>query len=173
MVKIIQYFMALFCLFCFSISVFAETGEKGIDDRVESLKKEVLELTRELSILEEELLFPTSTQVVIFVSMDEENSWMPSSIRLEVDGRMTASHVYAGREIKSMSAGGVQRLYQGNVKQGERKLKVVVQGKEPGSRDRYKREMLYEFEKENSSIFIEINLSENDDGLQITAKDWE
>ena len=43
---------------------------KSLDQEVQALKKEVLDLNRELFVLEEDLLFPANTQVAVFVSMD-------------------------------------------------------------------------------------------------------
>ena len=41
-----------------------------LDEQVQGLKDEVLDLNRELFLLEEELLFPANTQVAVFLSMD-------------------------------------------------------------------------------------------------------
>ena len=43
---------------------------RTLDEDVQDLKKQVLDLNRDLFLLEEELLFPANTQVAIFVSMD-------------------------------------------------------------------------------------------------------
>ena len=50
----------------------AESREefRSIDKDVQSLKKEVLDLNRDLFLLEEELLFPANSQVAFFISMD-------------------------------------------------------------------------------------------------------
>ena len=42
----------------------------GLDERVQQAKSDVIKLNRDLLVLEEELLFPASTQVALFVSMD-------------------------------------------------------------------------------------------------------
>ena len=50
----------------------AESRERfrGLDQDVQDLKKEVLDLNRDLFLLEEELLFPANSQVAFFISMD-------------------------------------------------------------------------------------------------------
>ena len=50
----------------------AESRDKfrQLDQDVQSLKKEVLDLNRDLFLLEEELLFPANSQVAFFISMD-------------------------------------------------------------------------------------------------------
>src|SRR5258706_7976012 len=42
---------------------------QGLDTRIQSLKQEALDAHRDLLVLEEELLFPASTQVAVFVSV--------------------------------------------------------------------------------------------------------
>ena len=44
-----------------------------LDETVQDLKKDVVDLNKELFVLEEELLFPANTQVAVFVSMDIAN----------------------------------------------------------------------------------------------------
>ena len=50
----------------------AESHERfrSLDENVQNLKKEVLDLNRDLFLLEEELLFPAKSQVAFFISMD-------------------------------------------------------------------------------------------------------
>src|SRR5688500_14665630 len=43
---------------------------RALDETVQDLKKDVVDLNKELFVLEEELLFPANTQVAVFVSMD-------------------------------------------------------------------------------------------------------
>ena len=43
---------------------------RGLDQEVQGLKKDVVDLNRDLFVLEEELLFPANTQVAVFLSMD-------------------------------------------------------------------------------------------------------
>ena len=45
-------------------------AEKPLDTEMEDVKKALLKLKRDLVILEEDLLFPASSQVAVFLSMD-------------------------------------------------------------------------------------------------------
>jgi len=51
-----------------------EASTSPLSDEIESLKKKALELNRDLLILEEELLFPANTQVMVFLR------WMSAPI---------------------------------------------------------------------------------------------
>ncbi len=50
-----------------------EAPVMALGDEIEGLKDEVLDLNRELFLLEEELLFPANTQVAVYLSMDTGN----------------------------------------------------------------------------------------------------
>ena len=60
----------------FSVSTVAQDGGeaesreefRSLDQDVQTLKKEVLDLNRDLFLLEEELLFPANSQVAFFIS---------------------------------------------------------------------------------------------------------
>ena len=48
---------------------------RSLDEDVQSLKKEVLDLNRDLFLLEEELLFPANSQVAFFILGCQSRSW--------------------------------------------------------------------------------------------------
>src|SRR5690606_20604191 len=89
---------------------------RTLDEEVQHLKKLAVDLNRDLFLLEEELLFPSSTQVAVFVSMDVGEFFALDSVELELDGKNVASYLYTEREIDALHRGGVQRLYTGNVR---------------------------------------------------------
>ena len=41
-----------------------------LDTRIQDVKRDAIQLNRDLLVLEEELLFPANTQLAVFVSMD-------------------------------------------------------------------------------------------------------
>ena len=55
---------------------------RSLDQRVQALKKDVLDLNRELFMLEEELLFPANSQVAMFVSLDVGDFFDVESVTL-------------------------------------------------------------------------------------------
>lgn len=60
--------------------------DKAVAETVEDLKKQVISLNRDLFILEEDLLFPASTQVAVFLSVDAGEFLKLDSVKLKVDG---------------------------------------------------------------------------------------
>ncbi len=131
--------------------------DKALDQQVQDLKQAVLELNRELFILEEEMLFPGNTQVSIFLSMDIGNYFKLDSVQLHIDDKELASYLYTEREIKALLRGGVQRLYLGNLKSGEHELVAFFTGVGPNGRD-YKRGATVTFSKGIGPKYLELKI---------------
>ncbi|MGB5722051.1 MAG: hypothetical protein WBM34_15275, partial [Woeseiaceae bacterium] len=60
---------------------------RSLDQDVQTLKKEVLDLNRDLFLLEEELLFPANSQVAFFISMDVGEYFELDSVNIKIDGK--------------------------------------------------------------------------------------
>jgi len=149
-------------------------SDAALDTQVQTLKQDVLNLNRELFVLEEELLFPANTQVVVFVSMDVGKYFGLDSVELKLDDTDVSSYLYTPREADALLRGGVQRLYTGNLKTGEHELVAVFTGKGPSGRD-YRRGATLNFEKTIGAKFIELKISDKDSKQQpeFVVKEWE
>lgn len=130
---------------------------KGLDEQVQDIKKDVLGLTSELSRLEEKLLFPSNSQVSLFVSMHKDDDFRLDSVQLKLDEKIVAQHLYTFRELEALQQGGVQRLYTGNIKTGEHSLVVSYIGKAPAGGE-YKRSASYTVVKDVGPRFVEIKI---------------
>ena len=98
----------------------------------------MVDLNRDLFVLEEELLFPANTQVAVFLSMDVGDFFALDSVQLKIDQKEVINYLYTPREVEALLKGGVQRLYLGNLKVGKHELVAFFTGKGPNDRD-YKR----------------------------------
>ena len=114
----------------------AESRERfrSLDKDVQDLKKEVLDLNRDLFLLEEELLFPANSQVAFFISMDVGEYFELDSINLKIDGKEVANYLYTEREVGALLRGGVHRVHMANLKTGDHELVAVFTGKGPHTR---------------------------------------
>lgn len=150
------------------------TNNRTLDAKVQSLKKEVKSLNRDLFILEEELLFPSSTQLAIFVSLDVGNFFRLDSVQLKIDDKVVANYLYTKRELEALARGGVQRLYIGNVKSGEHELIAIFSGPGPNNRE-YRRGTTIKFEKGSGAKFMELKIIDSSGKLQpeFIVKEWE
>ena len=146
----------------------------SLDEEIQSLKQEVLALNRSLFILEEELLFPSNTQIAVFVSMDVGEFFSLDSVQLKIDNKVVSNYLYTRREVKALHRGGVQRLYMGNLKSGEHELVAIFTGKGPNGRD-YRRGAELVVNKSLGARFIELKIVDNESSEQpdFSIKEWE
>jgi hypothetical protein len=147
---------------------------RTLDEDVQGLKKQVLDLNRDLFLLEEELLFPSNTQTAVFISMDVGEFFGLDSVELKIDNKDVANYLYTEREAEALLKGGVQRLYIGNLKAGEHELVAVFTGEGPHTRD-YRRAASLVFEKGIGPKFIELTISDRETKQQpeFVVKEWE
>jgi hypothetical protein len=161
------------CLLVWPLLVSAEAQPNGITDEVQNLKKQVLELNRDLFLLEEELLFPSNTQVSIFVSMDVGEFFQLDSVTLEIDGKEVANYLYTKRELEALVRGGVQRLHIGNLRSGEHELVAFFTGKGPHGRD-YRRGATTVIKKGLGPKYVELKIVDQTKNFQpeFEVKEW-
>jgi hypothetical protein len=153
----------------------AEGAEfRTLDEETQDLKKQVLDLNRDLFLLEEELLFPSNTQTAVFVSMDVGEFFGLDSVELKIDNKDVANYLYTEREAQALLKGGVQRLFIGNLKAGEHELVAVFTGQGPHTRD-YRRAASLVFEKGIGPKYIELTISDREVKQQpeFVVKEWE
>jgi hypothetical protein len=108
---------------------------KSLDEQVQEIKSDVLGIAAELSRLEERLIYPSNTQVAVFVSLAGGDDSRLDSVGIQIDGESVAHHVYSFKELEALKKGGVQRIYTGNVATGEHRLEVSIAGKLPSGSD--------------------------------------
>lgn len=133
---------------------------QALDTEMEDVKKALLKLKRDLVILEEDLLFPASSQVAVFLSMDLGEFFKLDSVTLKLNGKEVASHLYTEKQVDALYRGGVQKVYVGNVKQGENTITAFFTGRGPSGRD-YRRATTVEFEKSFEPTFVELAISDS------------
>ncbi|HEY1890731.1 MAG TPA: hypothetical protein VGG63_10015 [Steroidobacteraceae bacterium] len=150
------------------------TPPPRVDEQVQSLKSDVLDLNRDLFVLEQELLYPANTQMAVFVSMDAGTFFALDSVQLKVDGKEVANYLYTPREVHSLVQGGVQRLYVGNLKVGKHQLVAFFTGKGPHNLD-YTRGATLDFQKDIGAKYLELTITDDQRKLQpqFRIKDWE
>ena len=138
----------------------AAADNAPLGDDMEKIKKNLLALKRDLVILEEDLLFPASSQVAVFLSMDIGELFQLDAVTLKLNGKEVAHHLYTDKQVDALYRGGVQKLYVGNVKQGPNQLTAFFTGRGPSGRD-YRRATTVEFEKTFEPAFVELAISDS------------
>lgn len=145
-----------------------------LEGQVEDLKQAVLNLNRDLLILEEELLFPANTQIAVFLSMDVGEFFQLDSVKLTIDGKLVASELYTPHQVDALFRGGVQRLYVGNLRAGSHEITAYFTGIGPEGRE-YKRGSTITIDKELEPFMLELKVVDSTQKLQpvFEIKEWQ
>ena len=143
---------------------------KGLDEQVQEMKSDVLGIAQELSRLEEKLLYPSGTEVAVFVALAKGDTMRLDAVRLQIDGQLVAQYIYSFKELEALRKGGVQRLYVGNVTTGDHKLDVVVEGKLDGGADVNRTEH-FSFRKDVKPKLVGLKVA-GAGGTPIALEEW-
>jgi hypothetical protein len=131
---------------------------RDLDEQVQKTKSDVLSIAAELNQLEEKLLYPSGTQVAIFVALAKGDEMRLDAVRLQIDGQLVAHYIYSAKELEALRKGGVQRIYVGNVSTGDHQLNVLVDGKLKGGAD-FNRTEHFTFRKEVKPKLVELTVA--------------
>jgi hypothetical protein len=147
---------------------------KTLDQEVQGMKKDVIDLNKDLFVLQEELLFPANTQVAVYVSMDVGAFFALDSVTLKIDNKEVKNYLYTAREAEALLKGGVQEIYLGNLKVGKHELVAFFTGKGPVERD-YKRGATLTFDKGVGAKYLELKITDRVTKHQpeFKIKDWD
>ena len=147
---------------------FASSGQevtkeqlKGLDEQVQDIKSEVLSIAADLNLLEERLIYPSGTQISIFVSLEKNETFRLDSLEIMLEGTPVAHHIYTFKELEALQKGGVQRIYTGNIRSGEHDLQVSMTGKSTGGSD-LNETISYVVNKGAGPKIVEIRLTAHD-----------
>ena len=167
--KKVLFYIVLSCVVCASTLNAQSAKEQAtnepleLDDsqnlssQIETLKQAMVNLNRDLFILEEDLLFPSSTQVAVYVAMDIGEYFALDAVEIRINGEIKTNYLYTERQVNALYRGGVQRLYVGNIGQGKHTLSAFFIGIGPQNRE-YKRAVSIDFEKDEDPVAIELNV---------------
>jgi hypothetical protein len=142
---------------------------RGLDEQVQELKTDVLGIAEELSRLEEKLLYPSGTQMAVFVALAADDPMRLDAVQLHVDGQLVTHYIYSAKELEALRKGGVQRLYVGNVAIGDHQLDVLVDGQIEG-RD-FSHTERFTFRKDVKPKLVELRVA-GSGNARISLGEW-
>ena len=108
---------------------------RSLDGQVQEIKSDVLNIASELNTLEERLLFPSHTQVSLFVAIVENEDFRLDAVQVEINGELATHHIYSFKELDALQNGGVQKIYTGNLTTGDHQMNVTMIGKLKNGKD--------------------------------------
>ncbi len=171
--RMVGLFLSLLLLLTASAHA-ADAPATALDQQVQSIKQEVLGLNRDLFVLEEELLYPSSTQVAVFLSLDVGTFFKFDSAQIKLDDKVVSNYLYTARELDALRRGGVHRIYMGNLSSGTHELVALFTGQGPNQRD-YRRGATLKFAKGVGPKYIELKIFDKEGKQQpdFQIKEWE
>ena len=157
-----------------SASAAAASAPASLDARIEDLKTTLIGINRDLLVLEEDLLYPPGTQVAVFVSMDVGKLFELESVRVLLDDKVVAAHLYTANEVEALHRGAMQRLFLGNLRTGKHLVTAFFTGRGPHERD-YQRGATLEFDKGSEPRYVELRIRDAQAKLQpeFEVKVWQ
>ncbi len=132
-------------------SLQAEAEQPALAAEMEEIRLGLVQLRRDLAILEEDLLYPASSQLAVYLAVDVGEFFALDAV---------THHLYTHRQVEALHLGGVQRLYIGNVRQGQHELTAVFTGKGPQGRE-YRRATSVSFEKTFEPVYVELSIQDS------------
>ena len=145
---------------------------RSLDEQVQEIKSDVLGIAAELGTLEEHLLYPSNTQVAVFVSLASGADFRLDSVQLQIDGELAAHYIYSFKELEALQEGGVQRLYTGNIATGPHEMQVSIAGKSTSGRE-FESSQSFTIDKGINPRLVGLTLAGPDAGQSaIQLGDW-
>ncbi len=151
----------------------AKKDNRSTAEKLEDLKQEVLDVNRDLYILEEDLLFPASTQLALYFSVDIGYFFNLDNIKIKLDDKQVTHHLYTQKDVNALLKGAIQKLFIKNVSTGEHELVIILIGTGPHKRD-YRLAKTFQFTKGTDGQSVEIQLRDNTSKLQpkLNVVEW-
>ncbi|MEH6782698.1 MAG: hypothetical protein V7688_02400 [Alcanivorax jadensis] len=137
-------------------TVASAADDDGLSEQIRQLKSEALDLNRDLTLLEQELLY-ASPQTSIFVSVDVGTPIRLVDVNLTIDGEHVGYHFYSDQEFEALTKGGIQRLYTGNLASGRHVMEATITGYDPLGKD-YQKTTSYTFTKGAGKKMVEMQV---------------
>jgi len=144
-----------------------------IDQEVQAIKQEILDINRNLSLLEEELLYPPEHRLTVFLSLSSGTTMDLKTLRIYLDEDTLVHHEYSNAEMEALRKRGVHKAYIGSIRKGEHVLQAQLRGTD-------RKDRVFDiansatFTKRQSTKYVELRVSES--SLQrvprLTIQSW-
>ncbi|KGJ97144.1 hypothetical protein [Thalassotalea sp. ND16A] len=156
------FWMALFSISTFSISAAAA---ENVEQQLQQLKADVVDIASELQLLEEQMLYPQTEQLAVYVSIDAGNSFTLSAVKLVIDGENVATSQYDDIQIDALQRGGIDRMFMGEIDVGEHVVTAFFSGTDSQG-NKLKRGLSTTVHKTSAANALELKIGYNATALQ-------
>lgn len=151
-----------------SAVVVAEVGETpSVNSKIQKLKKRAEQLHKKLAVLEQDLLYPKSSQLAIYVSL-KSVSFDMDSVELVINGKRVSNYLYTDEQVDAFNQGGIQQLYVDNIAAGYLDVTLKVSGTQQGKRVFHK-EVSQRFHKNDTGLALELVIDQASDKSELNT----
>jgi uncharacterized protein (DUF1501 family) len=140
---------------------------QNLGEREQALKQEMLEVGAEIERIEQQL-FPAEARIRVYLSVPASGVEMGSAV-LMLDGALVESHVYTGSDNRALASGGIQKLFDGHILQGQHNLLLQLTGIDATGKS-FERSSTTDFIRNDSAVVLEARLEGAGNGLAITFR---
>lgn len=137
-------------------------GESSVPADLQDLKSDILNLNREITQLESELLYPSSSAAIL-IGVNAGSRIRLVDINLSVDDQHVGYHAYSEQETAALGKGGLHRVFMGNFTSGQHTLKAVINGYDAKGKD-FQRVVTFNFAKGSLRKILQIKAAEDPSG---------
>lgn len=159
MIRVVKFVCVTLLLCSLNLSA-AEFNPMSVDEQVKIIKKEMVDLGKDIAILEDVLLYPEKSRITVYLAADSGNFFSIEKVRLLLNGETVLSYQYNAREKNGFVKGSAQQLYIGNLKPGKHKIVAFVEGTGPRGRE-YKRGAALSFIKKEKAQAFKLLIEDN------------
>ncbi|NVJ60207.1 MAG: AraC family transcriptional regulator [Gammaproteobacteria bacterium] len=138
----------------------AQNTLKSISSELQSLKQDVVSLNNDLRLMEEKILFPSSTKYSVFLSLRTGKFLKLESVKLKLDGKFVSTHLYSNKQREALARGGIQKLHVTNLNEGKHSITAFFTGLDINGRP-VKLAETVDFEKGPAGEYLEIAVVDN------------
>ena len=100
----------------------------ALDSEIQAIKGQLLDINRDLILLEEPPAATGDPVLVIMVSLSGAMQWIPAEISLDLEGAELARHRYTDGEARALQSGGAHQVFAGTLKRGQHMLDIELSG---------------------------------------------
>ncbi len=158
----VRLLMMLIMLYCASTlaadNIIAPQDFKKLDEKVQTIKKNIIKLGHDFNLLEEGLSSITGKDLTVYVALELEGGFGLQAIELILNGKFASRYEFTQSVLDGLLAGGVKRIYSVKLPTGDYALEAKLVGK-VGKRHNYSNRITLNFEKNNNPKTIELKIT--------------
>lgn len=158
-----QYTVKLKHLITLTIGIilsFVSYAEVALPKDLQSMKGELVNLNRDISQLENELLFP-NTETAIVLGIEAGSGITVNEVQVIIDDNPGIYYSYRDVEQAALVKSGLHRVYTGNLTSGSHTIKAIISGKDSSGKEFKETTGTFSFTKGTTRKIIQIQAANN------------